>query len=152
MWWLRGEAMRIFIGMAVALAALICPAWAQSAGATIQAFGLVGAWATDCAHEPDAHQAGYKMIFAVPGKGPPTRTIVSSDGAQTTTTQADILGASRLGTTGLVIEAEVTGGDRDGALLPASALLGLDQSFEKNEPNVLYQKGHDPMRLVRCGK
>jgi len=139
--------MRVVVGAAAALAAAVGPAWAQGAGATIQAFGLVGTWSSDCAH-PD----GYRMIFAVPGKGAPTRTVITSNGAKTTTTKAEILGASRLGSTGLVIEARVTGGDRDGGPLPASALLGLDQSFEKAGPNVLYVKGHDPMRLERCGK
>jgi hypothetical protein len=144
--------MRIFVGAAAALAALIGPVWAQSAGATIRAFGLVGAWATDCAHEPDAHRAGFRMVVEMPKKGPPTRTTVSSDGDHTTTVKADILGASRLGSTGLVIQAQVTDGDRDGGPLPAIALLGLDQSFEKSDPNVLYLKGHDPLRLIRCGK
>lgn len=144
--------MRIYVGAAVALAALIGPAWAQSAGATIQAFGLVGTWATDCAHEPDAHQAGFRMVVEMPKKGPPTRTTVSSDGGHTTTVKADILGASRLGSTGLVIQAQVTDGDRDGGPLPAIVFLGLDQSFEKTDPNVLYLKGRDPLRLTRCGK
>jgi hypothetical protein len=142
--------MRIVAGAAVILAAVVGPAWAQTAGATIQAFGLVGTWATDCAHAPGDHQPGYKLVVAVPGKGPPTRTIVSSDGAHTTTTDADILGAARLDATGLVIQARLTGGDRDGGPLPAIALLGFDQSFEKPEPNVLYIKGRDPVRLERC--
>jgi hypothetical protein len=144
--------MRVVAGAVVALAAAIGPAWAQNAGATIQAFGLVGTWASDCTRDPGERQAGYRMTVAVPGKGPPTRTVVSSDGIKTTTATAEILDASRLGTTGLVIAAQVTGGDRDGGPLPASAFLGLDQSFEKTGPNVLYLKGHDPMRLERCGK
>lgn len=144
--------MRILVGAAVALAAVVGPAWAQSAAATIRAFGLVGTWSSDCGRDPGAHQPGYRMAVAVPAKGPPTRTVVSSDGAKTTTVTAEILGASRLGSTGLVIEARVTGGDRNGGPLPAGALLGLDQSFEKTGPNVLYVKGRDPMRLERCGK
>jgi hypothetical protein len=142
--------MRVPVGAAVVLAAAIGPAWAQSAGATIQAFGLVGTWASDCAHDPGPHQPVYKMTIALPGKGPPTRTIVASDGANTTTVEAEILDASRLGSTGLVIEATVTGGDRDGGPLPASAFLGLHQSFEKAGPDVVYVKGRDPVRLERC--
>jgi hypothetical protein len=147
--------MRILVGATVAaLLALGGSASAQSGGgatgAVIQAFGLVGTWANDCSRNLDAHQAGFKMIFAVPEQGPPTRTTVSSDGAHKTTTKADILGAQPLGTTALVIQAKVTGGDRDGGPLPSSAFLGLDQSFEKNEPNVLYVKGRDPVRLERC--
>jgi hypothetical protein len=135
------------------LAALGGPAGAQlqkTAGAVIQSFGLVGTWANDCSRNLDAHQPGYKMIFEVPDKGPPTRTIISSDGVKKTTIKADILGASPLGTTALVIQAKVTGGDSDGAPLPASAFLGLDQSFEKTGPDVLYVKGRDPVRLQRC--
>jgi hypothetical protein len=142
--------MRMAVGAVVALATVVGPAWAQSAGATIQAFGLVGTWASDCTGDPGPHRPGFKMTVAMPGKGPPTRTTVSSDGANTTTVNAEIVGASQLGTTGLVIEAKITEGDRDGGPLPAIALLDFDQSFEKLEPNVLYIKGRDPVRLERC--
>jgi hypothetical protein len=150
MGWLREEAMRVLVGAAVAWAAVIGPAWAQTAGATIRAFGLVGTWSTDCTRVPGVQQAGYRMVVAVPGKGAPTRTTVSSDGTNTTTIDADILAASRLGTTGFVIQVRITGGDRDGGPLPAIALLGFDQSFEKPGPDALYIKGRDPLRLERC--
>jgi len=146
--------MRIVVGMALALlVALGGPVWAQqgnAGGAILQGFGLVGTWANDCTRNLDKHQAGYKMIFEIPEKGPPTRTTISSDGTHKTMVKADILGAQPLGTTALVIQAKVTGGDRDGGPLPSSAFLGLDQSFEKTEPNVLYVKGRDPVRLERC--
>ena len=76
----------------------------------------------------------------------------SSDlnGVKTTTITADILGAEPLGSTGLVIQAGATAGDADGKPLPSSAFPGLDQSFEKTAPNVLFVKGRDPVRLVRC--
>lgn len=147
--------MRIFLGLAAALLiALGGPAAAQQApavGAVIRGFGLVGTWAVDCGRELDGHQVGYKMIFAVPENGPPTRTVISSDGTRTTTTKADILGAQPLGKTALVIQAAITGGDRDGNPLPGNTLTTpLDQSFEKPEPDVLYVKGRDPVRLQRC--
>jgi len=146
--------MRSFMGTAaVLLIALGGPAGAQPvnpAGAVIQGFGLVGTWANDCSRDLDKHQVGYKMIFTVPEKGLPTRTVISSDGVHKTMTKADILGAQPLGTTALVIQAKITGGDRDGGPLPGSMTTGLDQSFEKSEPNVLYVKGRDPVRLERC--
>lgn len=147
--------MRIFVGAAAtALMALTGSASAQqvnAAGAVIQGFGLVGTWANDCHRDLDKHQAGFRMIFAVPEKGPPTRTVITSDGAHKTTTKADILGAQPLGTSGLVIQARITGGDRDGGPLPGSAMTsGLDQSFEKTVPNVLFLKGRDPVRLEKC--
>jgi hypothetical protein len=132
------------------LASFSGPAWADAAGAVVQGFGLPGTWANDCGRNLDKHQAGFKMIFEVPEKGPPTRVTISSDGTHKTTVKADIMGAQPLGTTGLVIQARISGGDRDGGPLPGASLLGIDQSFEKIEPNVLYVKGRDPVRLVRC--
>lgn len=146
--------MRLFAGAATAvLVALGGPAGAQQvnpAGAVIEDFGLVGTWADDCGRDLDKQQVGFRMIFAVPRKGAPTRTVISSDGAHKTTTKADILGAQLLGTTGLVIQAKITDGDRDGGPLPGSMTTGLNQSFEKTEPDVLYVKGRDPVRLERC--
>jgi hypothetical protein len=145
------EAMRSFVGATtILLTALGGSAWADATGAVIRGFGLVGPWANDCARNLDARQAGFEMIFEVPGKGPPTRTTISSDGTHKTTVKADILGAQPLGATALVIQAKVTGGDRDGGPLPGSMTIGLDQSFEKTAPNVLYIKGPVPLRLERC--
>src|SRR5581483_11076772 len=107
--------MRIPVGTAIVLlAALGGTTRAQMpnpSGAIIQGFGLTGTWANDCTRNLDKHQAGFKMIFEVPEKGPPTRTTISSDGTHKTTVKADILGAQPLGTTALVIQARVTGGD-----------------------------------------
>jgi hypothetical protein len=143
--------MRILLAAAmVVLVTAGGPASAQSAGAVIQGFGLVGTWANDCSRDLDKNQGGFKMIFAVPAKGPPTRETISVDGTHKTTVKADILNALPLGKTGLVIEANVTDGDRDGGPLPGSMTTALDQSIEKFEPNVLYVKGRDPLRLERC--
>jgi hypothetical protein len=59
----------------------------------MQAFGLVGTWSRDC--EKDPMKGGYRITFAVPPFGAPTRsTIVSTpNGRFGVTTQADIKSA-----------------------------------------------------------
>ena len=145
--------MRFLMAMAAAagaMASLVSPARADVIGATVQAFGLVGTWSNDCGRHLDKHQAGFRMSFEVPEKGPPIRTIVSSDGAKTTTVKAEVLSAIPNGAEFLTIGVKLTGlGDKGGSQIPAY-LNTPQQSFQKTEPNVLFVKGRDGMRLQRC--
>ncbi|HEX3883554.1 MAG TPA: hypothetical protein VHW66_12915 [Stellaceae bacterium] len=141
--------MRILIGIAVAGAlAHATPAQADIVGAAVQAFGLVGTWSNDCSRNLDKHQAGFRMSFEVPDHGPPIRTIVSSDGAKTTTVKSEVLSAIPNGAEFLAIGVRLSGAG-SGEKIPAY-LNTPQQSFQKTEPNVLFVRGRDGMRLQRC--
>jgi hypothetical protein len=142
--------MRILIGAAAAaLLALSVPARADIVGAAVQAYGLVGTWSNDCSRNLEKHQAGLRITFEVPEKGPPIRTVISSDGAKTTTVKAEVLSAVPLGTGDLNIRVRLMSGAGGDAPLPAY-LNTPEQSFQKTEPNVLFIKGPYAVRLGRC--
>ena len=142
--------MRIFLAAAVAvLYAQIAPAQADTVGAVIESFGLVGTWSNDC-HRNLAKVPGYRMIFAVPPQGAPTRTTISSDGAAKTTVHTGIMAAERLSATTLKLTVKTTGGDRNGGPLATVTANTFDEVIDKPAPEILSVRGRDPLHLVRC--
>jgi hypothetical protein len=75
---------------AVGLLAFGSPAFAESTVTALDAFGLIGTWAEDCAKN------GLRGTFAAPFLGVPTWTISGSDGDNSVLMQFEIKSATRI--------------------------------------------------------
>ncbi len=85
--------MRLFVVSAVSFGLFVAtPAWGESAGEAIKAFGLIGLWSVDCAREDVV-----KDTYALSPSGAPTMTSVSRRTGQVVTTVREIRSAVRVG-------------------------------------------------------
>ncbi len=141
--------MRIVVYL-IALVIFASPAMADNIATTIEEFGLIGTWATDCSTQPSAAQPGFRIIVVEPLGGGPTYTTISGDGGMKTTVRSLVLAAVRLPPRQLKLTLRIVGGDRDGFPLPSPVTNTFEQTFEFLAAGGLQMAGRDPISFQRC--
>jgi len=112
------------------MAIFVHPAAADSVAVTIENFGLIGSWATDCTTELSATRPGFRAIFADPPGGAAVYTTISVDEGVKTTVRSTIQAALLLSPRKLKLTLKIVGGDRDGFPLPSPTTNTFEQIFE----------------------
>jgi hypothetical protein len=123
---------------------------ADSAAMTIEKFGLIGTWATDCLTQPSTAQPGFRIIVAEPPGGAATYTTISVDGGVKTTVRSLVRAAVRLSPRQLKLTLRIVGGDRDGFPLPSPVTNTFEQTFEFLANDRLRMVGNDLVSFQRC--
>ena len=143
--------MRKILCPAVLAAFLLGPTagTADSAATTIERYGLIGTWASDCAVDVAATRPGFRIIFAQSG-GRPTYTTISADGGVRMTIYSAVIGAMPVDGSRLRLLLQIIGGDRDGGKLPSPTTNAFEQTIEKLGDERIRLTGAAPQLLERC--
>ena len=142
-----GAIVRIILCLAVLCA---FPAAAESVAVTLDSFGLMGMWTTDCTKELTATQPGFRIVVAEPPGGTLTYTTISVDAGVKTTVRSTVQAAVRLPSGQLRLTLRIFGGDRDGFPLPSPTTNTFEQTFEILGNGRLRMAGADPISFQQC--
>ncbi len=143
-----GAIVRIILCLTTVLFAF--PAAAASVAVTLENFGLVGVWATDCTKELTAAQPGFRIVVAEPPGETPTYTTISVDAGVKTTVRSTVQAAVRLPPGQLRLTLRIFGGDRDGFPLPSPTTNTFQQTFEIPENGGLRMTEANPISFQQC--
>jgi hypothetical protein len=137
-------AMTIFV-----VSAFVVSARAETVIETIQNFGMMGIWATDCADMIASKPRFFRAILSQAG-AEVGYTTLSNDVGIKTTVRSVVRATERIPPNRLKFTFRIVGGDRDGMPLPSPPTNTFEQTFEKRAGDVMEMAGNPPIFLQRC--